>query len=58
MEFLEKEGESLAIIERSYISDTLFQNVLHCEGYINQLDMDIYKTAHKPKIKHIHINEN
>ena len=55
MEFLEKPGDSIAIIERSYLSDSLFQNVMHSEGYIFKLDMDIFKTAHKPTIKHIHI---
>jgi deoxyadenosine/deoxycytidine kinase len=55
IEFLEKPGDSIAIIERSYLSDRLFQNVMHSEGYIFKLDMDIFKTAHKPTIKHIHI---
>ncbi len=55
MEFLETPGDSIAIIERSYLSDRLFQNVMHSEGYIFELDMDIFKTAHKPTIKHIHI---
>ncbi len=50
MEFLEKTGDSIAIIERSYLSDRLFQNVMHNEGYIFKLDMDIFKTAHKPTI--------
>jgi len=55
MEFLEKPGDSIAIIERSYLSDRLFQNVMHSEGYIFKLHMDIYSLAHKPTIKHIHI---
>jgi deoxyadenosine/deoxycytidine kinase len=55
IEFLEKEGECIALIERSYLSDKLFQNVMFSEGYINKLDMDIYALAQKPKIKHIHI---
>ena len=55
MEFLETKGEGIAIIERSYLSDRLFQNVMHSEGYINKLHMDIFKTAHIPTIKHIHI---
>ena len=55
MEFLETKGDGIAIFERSYLSDKLFQNVMHSEGYINQLDLDIYDTSHKPKIKHIHI---
>jgi deoxyadenosine/deoxycytidine kinase len=52
LEFLEKPGESLAIIERSYMSDKLFQNVLFNNGNISKLDMDIYHTAHIPQIKH------
>ena len=55
MEFLETKGDSIAIIERSYLSDRLFQNVMFSEGYINKLDMDIFKTAHIPTIKHIHL---
>ena len=55
MEFLEKKGEGIAIIERSYLSDRLFQNVMHSEGYIFNLHMDIFKTAHIPTIKHIHV---
>jgi deoxyadenosine/deoxycytidine kinase len=55
MDFLEKPGDGLAIIERSYLSDKLFQNMLNSEGYINKIDMDIYALAHKPTIKHIHI---
>lgn len=55
IEFLEKKGEGIAIIERSYLSDTLFQNVIHSEGYIHKLDMDIYALSHKPTIKHIHL---
>jgi len=55
MEFLEKKGDGIAIIERSYMSDTLFQNMIHSEGYIHKLDMDIYALAHKPNIKHIHV---
>jgi len=55
MEFLGKTGNGIAIIERSYLSDRLFQNVIHSEGYIHTLDMNIYKTAHIPTIKHIHL---
>ena len=55
LEFLEKEGESLAIIERSYLSDKLFQTVMHQHKCISQLHMDIYALAYKPTIKHIHI---
>jgi len=55
IEFLEKKGDSIAIIERSYLSDRLFQNVMHGEKYIHNLDMAIFKTAHIPTIKHIHL---
>ena len=55
MNFLEKPGECLAIVERSYMSDKLFQTVLFNNGHINKLDMDIYNTAHIPQIKHIHV---
>ena len=55
LEFLEKEGECIAIIERSYLSDKLFQTVMHQHKCISQLHMDIFKTAYKPTIKHIHI---
>ena len=46
MEFLETKGEGIAIIERSYLSDRLFQNVMHSEGYINNLNSSYaqYKT--------------
>ena len=33
LEFLEKPGEGIALIERSYLSVGLFQKVLHGEGY-------------------------
>ena len=55
IEFLEKPGDSIAIIERSYLSDRLFQNIMFSEGYLHKLDMDIFKTAHIPTIKHINI---
>ena len=55
LEFLEKEGECIAIIERSYLSDKLFQTVMHQHKCISQLHMDIYALAYKPTIKHIHI---
>lgn len=55
LEFLEKEGECIAIIERSYLSDKLFQTVMYQHACLSNLHMDIFKTAYKPTIKHIHI---